>query len=142
MNTLTLVDALKVFMIDPEAKKEREKDRFLNFDEEIFYAKDYLGIREDKKIQDILALERKTYNVIVQKCFSDSIYRIDHKGRKARRIIFVTEYNFYIFEGESRPQKITRHFPIHLIHTIVFSEVQMLLRLELPCSVHAANNEL
>lgn len=43
-----------------------EKDpKFYEFDENIIYATDFLGIREDKKIAEILKLERRTNNAII-----------------------------------------------------------------------------
>jgi hypothetical protein len=36
--------------------------KFLEFDENVLYEKDYLGLRDEKKVLDILKVERSKYN--------------------------------------------------------------------------------
>lgn len=70
--------------------------------------------------------ERDRHGQLLQRCFSDAIFRIDAKGNKARRVLFCSEYTIYIFDGEKH-LKLTRQFPIEKINTIIFSETSPIL---------------
>ncbi|CAD8088141.1 unnamed protein product [Paramecium primaurelia] len=108
----------------------------IKIDENILYYRDFLGIRDDPKIMEYLKLEKNIYKSIIQRCFSDGVYRIDAKGKKARRILFLTEHTFYIFEGEKKPSKLSRSFPLKNIHTLVFSEASPVI-----CCIKVAGSD-
>ncbi|CAD8103952.1 unnamed protein product [Paramecium sonneborni] len=104
---------LKESIFDPQT---------IQIDEKILFQKDFLGIRNDQKVKELLRIENNVHKSIIQKCFSDSVYRIDSKGKRARRIIFITEHTFYAFQGETKPGKLSRNFSIKDIKALIFSE--------------------
>ncbi|CAD8108952.1 unnamed protein product [Paramecium sonneborni] len=108
----------------------------IKIDENILYYRDFLGIRDDPKALEYLKLEKNIYKQIIQRCFSDGVYRIDAKGKKARRILFLTEHTFYIFEGEKKPGKLSRSFPLKNIHTLIFSEASPVI-----CCIKVAGSD-
>ncbi|CAD8186089.1 unnamed protein product [Paramecium pentaurelia] len=94
----------------------------IQIDENLLFERDFLGIRDDQKVKEYLRIENNVHKQIIQRCFSDSIYRIDSKGKRARRIIYLSEYTFFIFFGEKKPRKLSRNFAIKDIKSIIFSE--------------------
>ncbi|CAK65364.1 unnamed protein product (macronuclear) [Paramecium tetraurelia] len=94
----------------------------IQIDENQLYERDFLGIRNDQKVKEYLRIENNVHKQIIQRCFSDSIYRVDSKGKRARRIIYLSEYTFFVFFGEKKPKKLSRNFAIKDIKAIIFSE--------------------
>ncbi|KAL4512495.1 hypothetical protein ABPG72_020332 [Tetrahymena utriculariae] len=91
---------------------------FLAFDENELYARDFLGLRDNKKIQQILDKYSDVDNPNEMKCFSDSIYRINNSNERERRILFATPYNIFILH--TRNFKVIRRIQIDRITKITF----------------------
>ena len=51
--------------------------KFLHFDENILYAKDFLNLRDTKIIKEKLEANSKNENLSDLKSFSDNIFRIN-----------------------------------------------------------------
>lgn len=98
---------------------------FLQFDENVLYEKDFQGLRDKAKIKEIMEKERLKYGKILQKCFSDSIFRIDAKGNKARRLLYITEFNVYIFDEKSL--KVRNQMPLDALQSMVLLETSPIL---------------
>ena len=73
-----------------------------------------------------MSKEQVKYEKPLIRCFSDSVYRIDAKGQRSKRVIFVSEFNIYMFECE-KGLKLTRQFPVEKISLVIFSEVVYIL---------------
>ncbi|KAL4480737.1 hypothetical protein ABPG72_014512 [Tetrahymena utriculariae] len=91
---------------------------FLAFDENELYARNFLGLRDNKKIQQILDKYSDVDNPNEMKCFSDSIYRINNSNERERRILFATPYNIFILH--TRNFKVIRRIQIDRITKITF----------------------
>ncbi|KAM3139542.1 hypothetical protein pb186bvf_008378 [Paramecium bursaria] len=122
----TLIENFKSFFNLMKANQSDEIQQ-PEINDDILYVRDYLNIRGEPKVSEKIRAERELHDNLFQRCLSDSVYRIDAKGNKARRIIFLTEYNFYIFEGEKKPTKLSRQYPIDHIKSLIFSETSPIL---------------
>ena len=68
-------------IIDEQLPQEYKPEyKFVEFDENFFYACDYMGLRDDPKIVELMSKEQVKYEKPLIRCFSDSVYRIDAKG--------------------------------------------------------------
>jgi hypothetical protein len=70
-------------------------------------------LKDNKYIKEIIKKDKETTKKDFIYCFSDHIFRINIKGDKSKRIMFITEINFHFFEEHNSHIKITRQFPIN-----------------------------
>jgi hypothetical protein len=69
-------------------RKEDVEYPFVQWDEASLFAKDYLGIREDPRI--VKTLKKFGEDLLDFRCYSDYMFRINHREHKEKRAILIT----------------------------------------------------
>ncbi|CAD8165820.1 unnamed protein product [Paramecium pentaurelia] len=96
-------------------------------DEFTYFKKEYCGLKDNRYIKEIIKKDRESIKKQYIFCFSDYIFRINIRGEKSKRIMFITESTFYFFEEHNQNIKITRQFPISKVQQLICCEFNPIL---------------